>query len=61
MSVTPLPPVEANKLLEALSQLKRNLPAMIEYNQIDARLKRARFDALVAEGFTPAQAIELCK
>lgn len=26
-----------------------------------ARLQKAKYDALVAEGFTPEQAIELCK
>ncbi len=26
-----------------------------------ARLQKAKYDALVAEGFTDAQAIELCK
>ncbi len=29
--------------------------------QVIARLQKARYDALVAEGFTEKQAIELCK
>lgn len=34
--------------------------AIKEFNLI-ARLTKAKYDALVAEGFTPEQAIELCK
>ena len=33
----------------------------IEYHQIDAKIRKARFEALVAEGFHPVQALELCK
>ena len=38
-----------------------NMPAMMELQVAMARLQRARFKALLKEGFTEAQAIELCK
>lgn len=44
-----------------LEQLKRNLPTHIEFLAIHAQIIRARYLALVAQGFTEAQALELCK
>lgn len=38
-----------------------NLPALIEHAKLDAKLKRAQYQALVKEGFTEAQAIELLR
>lgn len=49
----------------ALAQLVRdmrdNIAAHIEYSQIQARITRAKYLALVKEGFTEAQALQLCK
>jgi hypothetical protein len=49
----------------ALAQLVRdmrdNIAAHIEFNQLQARITRAKFAALVKEGFTEAQALQLCK
>jgi hypothetical protein len=49
----------------ALAQLVRdmrdNIAAHIEINQLQARITRAKYIALVKEGFTEAQALQLCK
>ena len=45
----------------ALEQLQANMPIMVEYQQLVAKQMRARYVALITEGFTEAQAIELCK
>jgi hypothetical protein len=49
----------------ALAQLVRdmrdNIAAHIEVNQLQARITRAKYIALVKEGFTEAQALQLCK
>lgn len=44
-----------------LAQAERDLPAMCEFQKLAAKLYRARFEALISEGFTKTQAIELCK
>jgi len=41
--------------------LRENLPALMELKQLDAKLCRVKFLALVEQGFTPEQALELCK
>jgi len=40
---------------------RRNLPTMIENAVMIAKLRRSYYDAYLAEGFTEAQALELCK
>ena len=45
----------------ALEQFKRDLPLYIEMQKAKASLTKATFDAYVKEGFTPDQALELCK
>ena len=42
-----------------MEALRRQLPALVEYLPILAEFKKAQFDALVAQGFTPAQALQL--
>lgn len=36
-------------------------PILIEMQAVEAKIKRAKYLALVGEGFTEAQALELCK
>lgn len=49
----------------ALAQLVRdmrdNIAAHIEISQLQARVTRAKYVALVKEGFTEQQVLELCK
>ena len=46
-------------LLASLEALKRTLPHMVEHAAIVAAVKRSYFDALVKEGFSEAQALEI--
>lgn len=42
-------------------EMRENLPAHIEFEQLRARVIREKFSALVKNGFTETQALELCK
>lgn len=42
-----------------LDEMKKNLPIQIKYHNELAKLYKARFDALVREGFTQEQALEI--
>ncbi|MBR7747444.1 hypothetical protein [Undibacterium baiyunense] len=44
-----------------VGELKENLIAHIEIEQLQARLIREKYLALVKNGFTETQALELCK
>ena len=48
-------------LKDSFDELVTNLPIFIKYQREMAKLTRAKFDALVAEGFTEDQAIKLCR
>lgn len=50
-----------DKQRASLEELKRNLPTHIEFLAIHAQMIRAKYQALLAQGFTEAQALELCK
>ncbi len=50
-----------DKLRESLRQLERDLPVLLEMQKLSAQMIRAKFESLVAEGFTETQALELCK
>jgi hypothetical protein len=57
--------MDDDKSRVALAQLVRdmrdNIAAHIEFNQLQARITRAKYLALLKEGFTEQQAITLCK
>jgi len=42
-------------------EMRENLPAHIEFEQLNARVTREKYLALVKNGFTETQALELCK
>lgn len=44
-----------------VENLRRNLPQLLEHAALIAQFRRAYFLALVKEGFTNEQALELCK
>lgn len=47
---------------EATRAMRKALPHMITHAEMVAKLQRAKYDALVGEGFEPSQALELlCK
>ncbi|WP_445677712.1 hypothetical protein [Pseudomonas putida] len=56
-----LPNIEKNAMRAHVDLLRRNMPEQIEAMQLMAKIRRAQYLALVAEGFTEAQAIEICK
>lgn len=56
-----LPNPEVDKLRAEIERMRRVLPYMLEFYTLDAKCRRARYDALIAEGFDPAQALELTK
>jgi hypothetical protein len=45
----------------ALDTLVKSLPLMKEYETIQAKVTRSKYEALIEVGFTEAQALELCK
>ena len=49
------------KIAQAVAAMRDNLPAMIEFQKLNAKLIRARYLALVDAGFTESQALELCQ
>lgn len=50
---------DANR--DAIRKFRENIPIIIEHQLLMAQLHKAKFDALKAEGFDDAQALELCK
>lgn len=50
----------AQKIAQDMKMLQNNMPALIDAARLQARLTRVRYLALVAEGFTETQALQLC-
>lgn len=50
-----------SELRAAIEQLTREVPHYIAMAPILAQIRKANYDALIAEGFTPEQALDLCK
>ncbi len=50
-----------DELAGAVENMKRQMPLMLEHMALVAQLKHAYFSALVKQGFTAEQALELSK
>lgn len=53
--------IKKNVSKESLMDLIANFETMVETIRWIAKLNKAKYDALIAEGFDPKQALELCK
>ena len=60
-NVTSVDFAEKDNMQGALEVLKRNTKNMIEYARLMANIRRQSYLAYVNQGFTEAQALELCK
>jgi hypothetical protein len=58
-TVVPLP-AQKNEVAAAGDNIRRHLDDLIENQRAIAKIRRAAFLAYVQEGFTDAQALELC-
>jgi len=48
-------------MAQAVKAMRENLPALEDMHRLTSHLMRIRYDALLSEGFTPEQALFLCK
>jgi hypothetical protein len=46
---------------DAVIRMRLMMEPQIEYLKLKAVLHKAKYDALIENGFTPEQALELCK
>ena len=49
------------KMAQELANIKENMPAILTHLQLKATMHKAKYNFLLKEGFTEAQALELCK
>lgn len=64
MSIISLPTQkaqEAEVLLKGLQTMRDNLAVHLEYIEITGQIARKKYEVLVANGFTEAQALEMLK
>lgn len=61
MSIHQLPPRDHSQTEKLIAEFKRNMSALLEYQVMRSKLQRAHYLALIAEGFTREQALELTK
>jgi hypothetical protein len=61
MAVRELPPPSPSQFAGLVEQMKRELTVQLEYEAMRAKIARVRYNALVDQGFTRTEALELCK
>ena len=59
LNIVDLP--QPDELMASVEALRRAAPALMQCAPIIAKIRRAHFVALVAEGFTEDQALDLCR
>lgn len=59
--VIEIPDKQAEARSKAIREIQEALPVAIEGQKALAQIMRVRYLALVVEGFTPEQALALCK
>lgn len=53
--------LKGKALANEVESMKITLPAILAYQTIYAQVTKAKFDALIAAGFTRQEAFSLCK
>lgn len=51
---------QADSVRAKLEELKRVVPILLEFADVTAKIRRANYESLLKEGFTEAQALDLC-
>jgi len=54
-------PLSKDKTKGALEAFRRDMDSHIQAIKLVAQLRKAKYDAHIKEGFTPEQALEICK
>lgn len=48
-------------LAQSVKELAENMPAMLELTALNAKITRKQFMALIEQGFTREEALQVCK
>ena len=59
--ISMVPTIEADELKASCALLKRQAPIFMEFSKTLAEIRMASYSAHIEEGFSPEQALDLCK